>query len=180
MKVIETALPGVLVIEPKVLGDARGFFLETFQLERYREAGIALPFVQDNHSRSPRGVLRGLHFQRTRPQGKLVSVSRGAVYDVAVDIDPASPTCGRFVAVELSDDNHRQLWISPGYAHGFCVLSAVADFQYKCTEFYFPEDEGGLIWNDPQVAIPWPVAEPQVSEKDRRNPTLRELVGGAK
>ena len=177
MKVIETVLPGVLIVEPKAFGDARGFFLETFHLERYREAGIALPFVQDNHSRSPRGVLRGLHFQRTRPQGKLVSVSRGAVYDVAVDIDPASPTCGRFVGVELSDDNHRQLWIPPGYAHGFCVLSEIADFQYKCTEFYFPEDEGGLIWNDAEVAIPWPIEAPLLSAKDRGNPTLRELVG---
>ncbi|HMY79153.1 MAG TPA: dTDP-4-dehydrorhamnose 3,5-epimerase, partial [Thauera aminoaromatica] len=131
MKVIETALPGVLIIEPKAFGDHRGFFLETFQVERYREAGITLPFVQDNHSRSQRGVLRGLHFQKTRPQGKLVSVSRGAVYDVAVDIDPASATYGQFVGVELNDDNHRQLWIPPGYAHGFCVLSEVADFQYK-------------------------------------------------
>ena len=129
MNVIETALPGVLIIEPKAFGDHRGFFLETFQVERYREAGITLPFVQDNHSRSQRGVLRGLHFQKTRPQGKLVSVSRGAVYDVAVDIDPASATYGQFVGVELNDDNHRQLWIPPGYAHGFCVLSEVADFQ---------------------------------------------------
>ena len=176
MKVIETALPGVLIIEPKVFGDHRGFFLETFQVERYREAGIALPFVQDNHSRSQRGVLRGLHFQRTRPQGKLVSVSRGAVYDVAVDIDPASATYGRFVGVELSDDNHRQLWIPPGYAHGFCVLSEVADFQYKCTDLYFPEDEGGLSWNDPDVGIPWPIAEPQLSAKDLKNPRLRELA----
>lgn len=175
MKVIETALPGVLIIEPKVFGDHRGFFLETFQVDRYREAGITLPFVQDNHSRSQRGVLRGLHFQKTRPQGKLVSVSRGAVYDVAVDIDPASATCGKFVGVELSDENHRQLWIPPGYAHGFCVVSDVADFQYKCTDFYSPEDEGGLIWNDPDVGIPWPIAEPQLSGKDLKNPRLREL-----
>ena len=153
MNVIETALPGVLIIQPKAFGDHRGFFLETFQVERYREAGITLPFVQDNHSRSQRGVLRGLHFQKTRPQGKLVSVSRGAVYDVAVDIDPASATYGQFVGVELNDDNHRQLWIPPGYAHGFCVLSEVADFQYKCTDFYFPADEGGLAWNDPDVGI---------------------------
>ncbi|HMV94087.1 MAG TPA: dTDP-4-dehydrorhamnose 3,5-epimerase, partial [Thauera aminoaromatica] len=157
MKVIETALPGVLIIEPKAFGDHRGFFLETFQVERYREAGITLPFVQDNHSRSQRGVLRGLHFQKTRPQGKLVSVSRGAVYDVAVDIDPASATYGKFVGVELNDDNHRQMWVPPGYAHGFCVLSEVADFQYKCTDFYFPADEGGLAWNDPDVGIPWPI-----------------------
>lgn len=178
MKVIETALPGVLIIEPKVFGDHRGFFLETFQVDRYREAGITLPFVQDNHSRSQRGVLRGLHFQKTRPQGKLVSVSRGAVYDVAVDIDPASTTYGRFVGVELNDENHRQLWIPPGYAHGFCVVSDVADFQYKCTDFYFPEDEGGLIWNDPDVGIPWPIAEPQLSGKDLKNPRLRELQAG--
>ncbi|TBW02243.1 dTDP-4-dehydrorhamnose 3,5-epimerase [Azotobacter chroococcum] len=177
MKVIETALPGVLIIEPKVFGDHRGFFLETFQVERYREAGISLPFVQDNHSRSQRGVLRGLHFQRTRPQGKLVSVGRGAVYDVAVDINPQSPTCGRFVGVELNDENHRQLWIPPGYAHGFCVLSEVADFQYKCTELYFPADEGGLIWSDPDVNIPWPLESPQLSAKDQANPTLRELLG---
>ncbi|HRM68709.1 MAG TPA: dTDP-4-dehydrorhamnose 3,5-epimerase [Thauera phenylacetica] len=175
MNVIETALPGVLIIEPKAFGDHRGFFLETFQVERYREAGITLPFVQDNHSRSQRGVLRGLHFQKTRPQGKLVSVSRGAVYDVAVDIDPASATYGQFVGVELNDDNHRQLWIPPGYAHGFCVLSEVADFQYKCTDFYFPADESGLLWNDPDVGIPWPITEPQLSAKDANNPRLRDL-----
>ncbi|MNF42206.1 dTDP-4-dehydrorhamnose 3,5-epimerase [compost metagenome] len=176
MNVIGTKLPGVLIIEPKVFGDHRGFFIETFQVERYREAGISLPFVQDNHSRSPRGVLRGLHFQRTRPQGKLVSVSRGAVYDVAVDINPDSPTCGQFVGVELSDENHRQLWIPPGYAHGFCVLSEVADFQYKCTDLYFPEDEGGLLWSDPDVKIPWPVEAPKLSAKDQLNPTLRQLL----
>ena len=175
MNVVETALPGVLIIEPKAFGDHRGFFLETFQVERYREAGITLPFVQDNHSRSQRGVLRGLHFQKTRPQGKLVSVSRGAVYDVAVDIDPASATYGRFVGVELNDDNHRQMWVPPGYAHGFCVLSEVADFQYKCTDFYFPADEGGLLWNDPDVGIPWPITEPQLSAKDIDNPRLRDL-----
>ena len=175
MKVVETALPGVLIIEPKAFGDHRGFFLETFQVERYREAGITLPFVQDNHSRSQRGVLRGLHFQKTRPQGKLVSVSRGAVYDVAVDIDPASATYGRSVGVELNDDTHRQMWIPPGYAHGFCVLSEVADFQYKCTDFYFPADEGGLLWNDPDVGIPWPITEPQLSAKDIDNPRLRDL-----
>ncbi|MEO4046312.1 dTDP-4-dehydrorhamnose 3,5-epimerase [Pseudomonas sp. CAU 1711] len=176
MRVIETLLPGVLIIEPKVFGDQRGFFQETFQLERYRQCGIDLPFVQDNHSRSGRGVLRGLHFQRARPQGKLVSVSRGVVYDVAVDIDPQSPTCGQFVGVELSDENHRQLWVPPGYAHGFCVLSEVADFQYKCTDYYQPEDEGGLLWNDPEVGIPWPIVDPQLSAKDRVNPLLRDLL----
>jgi len=178
MKVLETVLPGVLIIEPKVFGDARGFFLESYQAERYRQQGIAHTFVQDNHSRSARGVLRGLHFQRSRPQGKLVSVSRGSVYDVAVDINPASPTCGQFVAVELNDENHRQLWIPPGYAHGFCVLSDIADFQYKCTDYYIPEDEGGLLWNDPQVNIPWPIEQPLLSAKDQRNPTLAQLLDG--
>lgn len=178
MKVLETVLPGVLIIEPKVFGDARGFFLESYQAERYRQLGIAHTFVQDNHSRSARGVLRGLHFQRSRPQGKLVSVSRGSVYDVAVDINPASPTCGQFVAVELNDENHRQLWIPPGYAHGFCVLSDIADFQYKCTDYYIPEDEGGLLWNDPQINIPWPIEQPLLSAKDQRNPTLAQLLDG--
>ncbi len=178
MKALETVLPGVLIIEPKVFGDARGFFLESYQAERYRQLGIAHTFVQDNHSRSARGVLRGLHFQRSRPQGKLVSVSRGSVYDVAVDINPASPTCGQFVAVELNDENHRQLWIPPGYAHGFCVLSDIADFQYKCTDYYIPEDEGGLLWNDPQVNIPWPIEQPLLSAKDQRNPTLAQLLDG--
>jgi dTDP-4-dehydrorhamnose 3,5-epimerase len=176
VKVIETALPSVLIIEPKVFGDQRGFFIETFQVERYRAAGIDLPFVQDNHSRSPRGALRGLHFQRSRPQGKLVSVSRVAVYDVAVDINPQSPTCGQYVGVELTDENHRQLWVPPGYAHGFCVLSDVADFTYKCTDLYFPEDEGGLMWNDPEVNIPWPIEAPKLSAKDQANPTLRTLL----
>lgn len=178
MNVIQTQLPGVLIIEPKVFGDERGFFVECYQEPRYRDAGIELPFVQDNHSRSQYGVVRGLHFQRNRPQGKLVRVTRGAVYDVAVDIDPESPTCGEFVGVELTADNHLQLWIPPGYAHGFCVLSDIADFQYKCTDLYFPEEEGGLIWNDPDVNIPWPVENPKLSEKDLRNPSLRALLGG--
>lgn len=176
MKLIETVLPGVLIIEPKAFGDARDFFLESFQIERYAEAGIRLPFARDNHSRSQRGALRDLHFQRTHPQGELVSVSRGAVYDVAVDINPGSPTCGRFVDVELNDENHRQLWVPPGYAHGFCVLSEVADFQYKCTDYHHPEDEGGLLWNDPQVNIPWPLEHPLLSTKDQLNPTLTQLL----
>ena len=175
MKIIETALPGALIIEPRVFGDSRGFFLETYQADRYREIGISLPFVQDNHSRSQRGVLRGLHFQRKRPQGKLVRVSRGAVFDVTVDINPHSPTCGKFVAVELSDDNHRQIWIPPGYAHGFCVLSEVADFEYKCTDYYDPNDEGGIIWNDSEIGIDWPIANPILSQKDTRLPGLKDL-----
>lgn len=178
MNVIQTQLPGVLIIEPKVFGDERGFFVECYQELRYRDAGIELPFVQDNHSRSQYGVLRGLHFQRNRPQGKLVRVTRGAVYDVAVDINPDSPTCGEFVGVELTADNHLQLWIPPGYAHGFCVVSDIADFQYKCTDLYYPEEEGGLIWNDPDVNIPWPVETPKLSEKDLRNPSLRTLLSG--
>ena len=175
MKITTTALPGVLIIEPKAFGDARGFFLETFQSERYAKTGITLPFVQNNHSRSQRGVLRGLHLQRKRPQGKLVSVSRGSVFDVAVDINPQSATFGEYVGIELSDDNHLQLWIPPGYAHGFCVLSEVADFQYKCTDFYYPEDEAGIIWNDPDVNIAWPLDNPLLSEKDQKLPRLREL-----
>ena len=176
MKVIKTDIPDVLIIEPKVFGDERGFFLESFEINRYRDIGIYLPFVQDNHSRSQRGVLRGLHFQRTRPQGKLVSVSRGSVYDVVVDINPASRFCGKFVGVELNDENHRQLWVPPGYAHGFCVLSDTADFQYKCTDFYSPQDEGGLLWNDETLRIPWPVDNPRLSAKDLNNPTFSELL----
>lgn len=175
MKVTNTKLPGVFIIEPKVFGDHRGFFKETFQAERYKEAGLTLPFVQDNHSRSQKGVLRGLHLQKTRPQGKLVSCSSGTVYDVAVDVDPNSDTFGEFVGVELSAENHLQLWIPPGYAHGFCVLTDTADFQYKCTDLYFPDDEGGLIWNDPEVGIPWPIESPQLSEKDLKLPTLSEI-----
>lgn len=175
MKVTATVLPGVLIIEPQVFGDHRGFFKETFQVERYRDVGIELPFVQDNHSRSRRGVLRGLHLQKTRPQGKLVSCSAGAVYDVAVDVDPASATFGQYVGVELSAENHHQLWIPPGYAHGFCVLSETADFQYKCTDFYYPEDEGGIIWNDPDVAINWPLTNPALSDKDMLLPSLKEI-----
>lgn len=175
MKVADTALPGVRVIEPRVFGDARGFFLESFSARRYREeAGIELDFVQDNVSRSARGVLRGLHFQRTRPQGKLIQVIAGAVFDVAVDIDPRSATFGQHVAVELSADNHRQIWIPPGYAHGFCVTSEAAIFQYKCTDYYDPADEGGLAWNCPDLAIPWPILDPILSDKDRRHPGLKD------
>lgn len=177
MNVIETALPGVVIIEPKVFGDERGFFLETFQQQRYRDqAGIELDFVQDNHSRSTRGVLRGLHFQKQRPQGKLVRVVRGEVLDVAADINPASATFGRHVAVLLSESNHRQFWVPPGYAHGFAVLSELADFEYKCTDYYDPSDEGGVMWNDPDLAIDWQLAEPTLSEKDKQWPTLAEYA----
>ena len=179
MKVIETVLPGVLILEPKVHGDSRGFFQETWRADSYNNIGIP-EFVQDNHSRSVRGVLRGLHAQRLQPQGKLVRVSRGAVFDVAADINPTSPTFGKHVAVELSDSNHRQLYIPPGYAHGFCVLSEDADFLYKCTEYYQPGDEIGVLWNDKDIAIAWPMAEPQLSDKDKNLPTLRELAAQLK
>ncbi|WP_317933060.1 dTDP-4-dehydrorhamnose 3,5-epimerase [Halioxenophilus sp. WMMB6] len=176
MEVIKTKLKDVVIIEPKVFGDERGFFLETYQQERYREqAGIELPFVQDNHSRSGKGVLRGLHFQVSRPQGKLVRVVRGEVYDVAVDINPNSPTYGQYEGVILSETNKRQFWVPPGYAHGFLVLSEVADFEYKCTDYYDPSDEGGIIWNDPMVNIDWPLTDPKLSAKDAVLPTLAEL-----
>lgn len=176
MIVTETALPGVRIIEPKVHGDPRGFFMETFQAKRYADiAGIDLPFVQDNHSRSARGVLRGLHAQKQRPQGKLVRCARGEVFDVAVDINPVSPNFGTWVGVVLSDVNQRQFWVPPGYAHGFVVLSDIADFEYKCTDYYDPSDEIGLIWNDPDVGIDWPIKDPLLSAKDQALPTLAEL-----
>ena len=176
MKVTQTKLPGVVIIEPKVFGDERGFFVETFSAERYRtEAGIELPFVQDNRSRSQGNVLRGLHFQKKHPQGKLVSVTRGAVYDVAVDINPESETFGEYVGVELTEENHLQFYVPPGYAHGFCVLTDTVDFVYKCTDYYHPEDEGGLAWDCPEVGIDWPLENPRLSDKDSNNPTLKEM-----
>ena len=181
MNITKTKLPGVLIVEPKVFGDPRGFFVESYQKQRYQKIGIGPDFVQDNQSRSCKGVLRGLHFQVKHPQGKLVRVSRGAVYDVAVDINPDSSTCGQFVGVELTEDNQKQLWIPAGYAHGFCVMSDVADFQYKCTDYYAPGDEGGILWNDPEIAIPWPVASsPILSEKDEKYPTLAQYLEGLK
>ncbi|MDF1694072.1 MAG: dTDP-4-dehydrorhamnose 3,5-epimerase [Zhongshania sp.] len=176
MKLIPTKLKDCVIIEPKVFGDHRGFFLETFQAERYRDmAGISLPFVQDNHSRSAKGVLRGLHFQKTKPQGKLVRVVSGEVFDVAVDIRPSSPSFGLWEGVVLSEENKRQFWVPPGFAHGFVVLSDTADFEYKCTDYYDPSDEGCLIWNDPAMAIDWPLANPTLSAKDSAAPTLAEL-----
>ena len=172
VKVIATELPEVLLVEPRVFGDARGFFLETFQAERYAAAGIAGPFVQDNLSRSVKGTLRGLHFQQPRAQGKLVHVLRGAVWDVAVDVRRGSPRFGRWVAVELSEENRRQLWIPPGFAHGFCVLSESADFFYKCTDFYAPDCERAVRWNDPALGIRWPVESPLISAKDQAAPEL--------
>jgi len=176
MQVFDTAIPDVKLIEPKVFGDDRGFFLESFQAERYaQQAGITLPFVQDNHSRSAQNVLRGLHFQRSKPQGKLVRVVRGEVLDVAVDIRRGSSTFGNVVAEILSEDNKRQLWIPPGLAHGFVVLSETADFEYKCTDYYDPSDEGSLIWNDPDLNIDWRVTDPILSAKDAQGLRLAEL-----
>jgi len=176
MNVIPTALPGVLILKPRVFEDERGFFLERFQQERYRQIGIDKPFVQDNHSRSRYGVLRGLHFQRGHPQGKLVSVSRGRIWDVAVDIEPSSPTFTQYVALELSDTNHLQLWLAPGYAHGFCVLSDWADVHYRCTDFYRAEDESGIVWNDKALAINWPIKQPLLSGRDKSLPSLKQYL----
>lgn len=177
MKVIETALSEVNIIEPDIFGDERGFFMESFSAERYREqVGIDLAFVQDNISRSSKGVLRGMHHQRENSQGKLVSVSSGAVFDVAVDIRVGSPTFGKWVGVELTDQNRRQLWVPPGFAHGFVVLSETADFTYKCTNYYHPASEISLLWNDADVAIDWPeLGAVSLSQKDKAAKSLREL-----
>lgn len=176
MNVIETELPGVLILEPKVFGDARGFFLESWNRQTMADNGLAMDFVQDNHSRSARGVLRGLHYQLENPQGKLVRVTQGAVFDVAVDIRRSSPHFGKWVGVELSSENHRMLWIPPGFAHGFLVLSNTADFLYKCTSLYHPPSDRSLRWNDPEIGIAWPSVEgaPQLSPKDEAAPLLAD------
>lgn len=167
MKVTKTKLKDCVIIEPKVYGDERGFFLETFQDKRYANlAGIKLPFVQDNHSFSSKGVLRGLHFQINKPQGKLVRVVEGKVFDVAVDIRKSSPTFGKWESIVLSGKNMKQFWIPPGFAHGFLVLSSNAHFEYKCTDYYDPHDEGSIIWNDEDLNISWPVDNPELSNKD--------------
>ena len=178
MKAIPTAIPDVLVLEPKVFGDARGFFLESFNQRAFNQAtGLEVEFVQDNHSRSAKGVLRGLHYQLQQPQGKLVRVVRGAVFDVTVDIRRSSPHFGRWVGVELSEDNHRQLWIPPGFAHGFLVLSDSADFLYKTTDYYAPEHERAILWNDPAIGIAWPLAaEPLLSAKDKAASLLADAA----
>ena len=177
MNVIATALPEVLIIEPKVFGDSRGFFFESFNAQAFRAAtGVTLDFVQDNHSRSARGILRGLHYQVQQAQGKLVRVVRGAVFDVAVDIRRSSPRFGQWVGVELSEDNQRQLWVPPGFAHGFLVTGDSADFLYKTTDYYAPQHERCIAWNDPALAIRWPNVGgvPQVSAKDAAGASLAE------
>jgi len=176
MKIEETPLPGVLVIQPRAFGDARGFFFESFHAERYAAAGIRGPFVQDNVSRSTRGTLRGLHFQEPKSQGKLVFVTRGSVFDVAVDVRRGSAHFGKWFGHELSDENHTQLWVPAGFAHGFCVTSEIADFAYKCTEFYAPENERAIRWNDPDIKIDWPIEGPTLSPKDAAAPLLRDAT----
>lgn len=175
MNIIKTKIKDLVIIEPKVFGDERGFFYEMFQAERYKAAGINADFVQDNRSRSSKGVLRGLHFQKTKPQGKLVSVIEGEVFDVAVDLRPHSDTFGQYETVLLTGENKLQFYVPPGFAHGFCVLSDIADFYYKCTDYYDPADESGLLWNDEGLGIQWPLEAPLLSDKDKAQPTLSEV-----
>ena len=179
MNVIETDLPGVLILEPRVFGDDRGFFMETWNGRRYEELGIPNTFVQDNLSFSARGVLRGLHFQNPQAQGKLVSVLRGEVFDVAVDIRVGSPTFGRWTGVTLSAENKRQFWVPPDFAHGFVVTSEDALFSYKCTDYYAPEHDGSVLWNDPDIGIDWPTDVPTLSDKDRNAPPLAGMPEGS-
>jgi dTDP-4-dehydrorhamnose 3,5-epimerase len=174
LKIIETGLPGVLVIEPKVFGDTRGFFLETYRGDFFKDAGIPDHFVQDNHSRSSKGVLRGLHYQLTQPQGKLVRVARGQAFDVAVDVRPGSPTFGQWYGTTLDEESMRMMYVPPGFAHGFLVLSEIADFIYKCTDYYHPESEQGILWNDPNIGIKWPLSDVALSTKDLQNRVLSD------
>ena len=172
---IETKVKDVYIIEPTVFGDNRGFFMETYHYEEFSKAGLDIVFVQDNHSKSKKSVLRGLHFQKKHPQGKLVKVIKGAVYDVAVDLRKDSTTFGKWVGVELTEDNKKMFYVSEGFAHGFVTLEDDTEFLYKCTDYYHPEDEGGLIWNDPNLNVSWPMDTPILSEKDKKWPTLKEL-----
>ncbi len=175
MKFTHTALEGVILVEPTVHGDARGFFVETYHEQRYVAGGIAERFVQDNHSKSKRGTLRGLHAQLRRPQGKLVRAIEGEIFDVAVDVRRGSPTFGQWVGELLSAENFRQLYVPPGFVHGFCVLSDSAQVEYKVTDFYDRDDEYGVIWNDPAIGIDWPIDDPLLSDRDRAAPALREI-----
>ncbi len=175
MKITTTKIPELVVIEPRVFEDARGFFMETFHGDRYSNAGLPVAFVQDNFSHSSHGVLRGLHYQLCQPQGKLVHVVRGEIFDVAVDIRKDSPWFGQWVGEILSESNKRQLYIPPGFAHGFCVLSESADFLYKCTDYYAPEDERGIYWDDPDIGIVWPKMDFILSEKDLKASRLKDV-----
>lgn len=176
MKIVETNLPGAIIIEPQVFGDARGFFYESYNADRFREVGIDPRFVQSNVSRSGKGVLRGLHYQWPNPQGKLVSVLEGEVFDVAVDIRRGSPTFGQWTGVMLTADNKRHFWVPEGFAHGFCVLSEFATFTYQCTALYQREADAGIRWNDADIAVDWPVASPLLSDKDTRAPLLKDVA----
>ncbi len=176
MNVTESRLKGVYLIKPKVFEDSRGFFLETYNQNRYAQHGIDVNFVQDNYARSTRGILRGMHYQIKQGQDKLVSVPQGEVFDVVVDLRKDSPTFGQWEGFELSSKNKHQLFVPIGFAHGYCVISDIAEFMYKCSNFYYPEDEGGLIWNDPKVGIRWPIEDPILSEKDQNHPLLDKAV----
>ena len=175
MKIFQTPIAGLLVIEPRVFEDERGLFFESYQQDRYRAAGIAEAFVQDNHSRSFKGVLRGVHYQIKRPQSQIVTVMRGSIFDACVDLRPSSPTFGQWYGVTLSDSGPRQLYMAPGIAHGFCVLSDFADLHYKVTQNYDAHDEGGLVWNDPDVGIQWPIPDPKVSKRDSNFSRFKDL-----
>jgi dTDP-4-dehydrorhamnose 3,5-epimerase len=176
VRVVPAAIPEILIFEPDVHTDGRGFFLETYHADRYREHGIPGPFVQDNHSRSLAGTLRGLHLQLRRPQGKLIRVIEGEILDVAVDVRRGSPTFGRWISVALTAENFKQVYIPPGFAHGFCVVSPIAQVEYKCTDVYDPSSELGVAWNDPALAIAWPVTQPLLSIRDAHHPTLAEVT----
>ncbi|HEY2152516.1 MAG TPA: dTDP-4-dehydrorhamnose 3,5-epimerase [Vicinamibacterales bacterium] len=176
MKVVRSRIPEVLIVEPAVHVDGRGLFLETYHAERYREHGIVGPFVQDNQSRSTGGTLRGLHLQVRRPQGKLVRVIEGAIFDVAADVRRGSPTFGQWIGVTLTAENFKQCYIPPGFAHGFCVLSPVAQVEYKCTDVYDPGGESGVIWNDPTLGITWPIDQPTLSARDQQLPPLADIL----
>lgn len=176
MKFIATQLPEVILIEPVVYKDTRGFFLECYHQRKFADGGIPAPFVQDNHSRSTKSVLRGLHFQITRPQGKLIRVIKGEIFDVAVDIRVGSPRFKEWVGMVLSDEYFQMLYVPPGFAHGFLVLSEAAEVEYKCTDFYNPSDESGIVWNDPEIAVKWPVAAPLLSERDKNAPRLKDVL----
>ncbi len=175
MKIEKTSIPEVILIEPSVFQDDRGYFMETYQHRRYEEIGITCTFVQDNLSTSKKGTLRGLHFQYSNSQAKLVQVLQGEVFDVAVDIRKGSPHCGQWAGAILSDKNNHQLFIPEGFAHGFCVLSDVAIFHYKCSNYYSPESEGGILWCDPQINITWPIKNPILSKKDQGYPTINQI-----
>ena len=180
-KFIETGIEGLTVIEPTLFGDDRGYFMETYSQRHFEEGGMKMTFVQDNESRSTKGVLRGLHFQTQHSQGKLVRVTKGEVFDVAVDLRPGSETYGKWYGVRLSEENKKQFYIPENFAHGFLVLSDVAEFCYKCTDFYYPEFDGGIMWNDPDIGIEWPldgIEEIKLSEKDKKHPSFKDIKRG--